>query len=170
MKLPRPKLSNRMKIFLQHALKGLPFWDVCCDHGYVGIKALESSEFSEVYFVDQVPHIMQRLEALVKQLFPMNLGCNYTFFLLSAQDIDLEVSGNLLIAGVGGVTIERILSSLLAKNKLSARRLLLSPNTDEKILVRYMDDEIFKKLYTLTSKVMIQEGKRLRVLYIFDQK
>ena len=36
-------------------------WDCCCDHGYLGIHLLNEKLAAKVYFVDQVPHIMQRL-------------------------------------------------------------------------------------------------------------
>lgn len=170
MKLPNPKLSTRMKSFLEHALKGQPLWDVCCDHGYVGIKALESSEFLEVHFVDQVPHIMQRLEMLLKQSWKIKSEHKYFLYLLPAEAIEGEVHGTLLIAGVGGLTIKTIVSTLIANQKLKAHRLLLSPHTDEKVLIQYLDDEIFKNLYTLTDKILMPEGKRFRPLYIFDLK
>lgn len=170
MKLRKPKLSNRMECFIEHALKGLPFWDVCCDHGYVGIKALESSAFTKVYFVDQVPHIMQRLEALIKQNFSDIFEDNYFLCTIPAEKIEVEVKGTLLIAGVGGLTIKTIISELLANNKLKARRLLLSPHTDELVLVQLIDQENFKSLYTLTSRIVMQEGRRFKPLYIFDLK
>lgn len=170
MKLPNPKLSNRMKCFIEHALKGQPFWDVCCDHGYVGIKALESSEFLEVHFVDQVPHIMQRLETLIKQSWRIKPEYKYFLYLLPGEEIEGEVCGTLLIAGVGGLTIMTIVSTLIANQKLKAQRLLLSPHTDEKVLIQYMDDENFKNLYSFTDKILIPEGKRFRPLYIFDLK
>ena len=170
MKLPNPKLSARMKSFIEHALKGQPFWDVCCDHGYVGIKALESSEFLEVHFVDQVPHIMQRLETLIKQSWRIKPEHKYFLYLLPGEEIEGEVHGTLLIAGVGGLTIKTIVSTLISNQKLKASRLLLSPHTDEKVLIQYLDDEVFKNLYTLTDKILMPEGKRFRPLYIFDLK
>ena len=50
MKLPNPKLTKRMKCFIDHALIDKPLWDICCDHGYVGIKALETSYIRKTVF------------------------------------------------------------------------------------------------------------------------
>lgn len=170
MKLPNPKLSKRMKYFIEYALKDKPFWDVCCDHGYVGIKVLESSEFPEVHFVDQVPHIMQRLEALIKQSWRISPHHKYFLYLMPGEKIESEVHGTLLIAGVGGLTIKTIISHLIGNQKLQARRLLLSPHTDEKVLIHYIEDESFTNLYSFTKKILMPEGIRFRPLYIFDLK
>ena len=168
MKLPNPKLSKRMQHFIEFALKEKPFWDVCCDHGYVGIKALESCEYSEVHFVDQVPHIMQRLETLINQSWRIKADSKYFLHLLPGEKIELNVFGTLLIAGVGGLTIKTIISSLISTKILKAQRLLLSPHTDEKILIQYMEDESFYKLYSFSRKILMLEGARHRPLYIFD--
>ncbi len=168
MKLPNPKLSKRMQCFIENALKDRPFWDVCCDHGYVGLKALESCEFSEVHFVDQVPHIMHRLESLINQSWRIKANSKYFLYLMPGEDLEMEILGTILIAGVGGLTIKTIISSLITANKLKAHRLLLSPHTDEVVLVKYVEDNSFNKLYSLTNKILMPEGSRFRPLYIFD--
>ena len=170
MKLPNPKLTKRMKCFIDHALIDKPLWDICCDHGYVGIKALETSQFSEVHFVDQVPHIMERLETLIKQYWRIKPQHKYFLHTISGENLEEEVGGTLLIAGVGGLTIAVTIKALLKKNKLSAQRLLLSPHTDEKVLIEYLGDADFQKIYSVTDKVLIPEGKRFRPLYIVDLK
>lgn len=170
MKLPNPKLTKRMKHFIDHALKDQPLWDICCDHGYVGIKALETSQFSEVHFVDQVPHIMERLETLIKQYWRIKPEHKYYLHLMSGEELEQDVSGTMLVAGVGGLTIKTIVSTLIEKKKLSAKRLLLSPHTDEKVLIEYLDDVDFKKVYSVTEKILMPEGKRFRPLYIIDLK
>lgn len=168
MKLPRPKISFRMRTFIEHAIVGGPFWDVCCDHGYVGIRALESNLFSEVYFVDQVPHIMNRLETLLEQSRKTTKEHKYFFYTQAGQDIESPVHGTLLIAGVGGLTIKTILASLIERKILHAKRLLLSPHTDELVLIDYLATESFQKIYQTSNKILIPEGKRHRALYILD--
>lgn len=159
-----------MKHFIDNALKGQPLWDICCDHGYVGIKALETSEFSEVHFVDQVPHIMDRLNTLIKQYWRIKPEHKYSLHLLSGEDLEMDVNGTMLVAGVGGLTIKTIVSTLIEKKKLHAKRLLLSPHTDEKVLIQYLDDADFQKIYGVTEKILMPEGKRFRPLYILDLK
>ena len=158
-----------MLTFLEHALKDDILWDICCDHGYVGISALHSGEFTKVHFVDQIPHIMERLQTLINQKSKRNT-CPYELHVMSGEDLNIEVTGTVLIAGVGGMTIKIIIDSLLSKEILKAQKLLLSPHTDEKVLVEYMQTEQFKKYYDLSEKIMMAEGPRFRPLYIFEVK
>lgn len=167
--LPNPKLSGRMLTFLEHALKDEVLWDICCDHGYVGIKALHSGQFSKVHFVDKIPHIMERLATLINQRSKKNT-CPYELHVMAGEDLNMEVSGSVLIAGVGGLTIKIIIDSLIAKNVLKAEKLLLSPHTDEKVLVEYLESEIIKNNFVLENKIMMPEGPRLRPLYILIKK
>ncbi len=166
-KLPKPKVSNRMKIFVDRGLDHMPYWDFCCDHGYIGIYALKSERFSEVHFVDQVPHIMERLKALFRQSKNPKYDFKYFFHTSSGEDLQYVVNGNCLIAGVGGTTIKIILESLLKSDRLEAKRLLLSPHLDEHILIPFM--ESLSELYLFNEKIEIQEGRRVRPLYIYDR-
>lgn len=161
------KVSLRMKTFIEHALPNAPFWDICCDHGHIGLEASLRGTFSEVHFVDQVPHIMKKLEELIaskpKGQTPLFIHC------LAAEKLDLKIEGTFLVAGVGGLTISTIIKPLLENNRLACERLLLSPQTDEKTLLLFIDSDIMKLSYSLTAKILIPEGKRVRSLYVFDQ-
>jgi tRNA (adenine22-N1)-methyltransferase len=168
MRLPNPKLSPRMRTFLDYALIDNVLWDVCCDHGYVGIKAMESGSFTEVHFVDQIPHIMERLDKLIHQSKKIK-DHKYFLYTLPGEAIINEIHGTMLIAGVGGSTIKNILQGLFLKKNLKAKRLLLSPHMDEKIFVAYIDSEEFKNAYSFKEKILMKEGPRERPLYIFDQ-
>ncbi len=168
-KLPKPKLSSRMKIFIEKAVPNYPFWDFCCDHGYIGIGALQSLKFSEVHFVDQVPHIMVRLEKLIYQSPALNPDYNFSLHTKAGEDICQEVTGSLLIAGVGGTTIKNILESLCNRDLLRADRLLLSPHLDEHIMNAFLASEKMARKYEVLEKISIQEGRRIRPLYIVDK-
>jgi tRNA (adenine22-N1)-methyltransferase len=166
-KLPKPKVSERMKIFVDHGIDQLPYWDFCCDHGYIGIHALKSERFSEVHFVDQIPHIIERLQALFAQSDKVKPEYKYFFHIAAGEDLITKVEGNCLIAGVGGTTIKVILETLSQKDLLHAKRLLLSPHLDEHILNPFM--ESLNDRYKLVEKIEIPEGKRVRPLYIYDR-
>ncbi len=168
-KLTSPKVSNRMKQFVDNALPALPFWDVCCDHGYIGIAALKSLKFEEVHFVDQVPHIMERLDKLIHQSPHLNPAYNFFLHISSGENLDMDIYGTILIAGVGGTTIIKILDSLFERQYLKANRLLLSPHLDEHILIPYLESNPISKLYTLTEKILMSERRRIRPLYIYDK-
>ncbi|MBY0414584.1 MAG: class I SAM-dependent methyltransferase [Bdellovibrionales bacterium] len=158
-----------MLTFIEVAIPGIPYWDICCDHGYVGIKALRSELFPEVHFVDQVPHIMDRLQLLIDEA-PRPFLRPYYLHLKSGQDIECDLYGNVLVAGVGGLTIRLILEKLMQEKKLKSQRLLLSPHTDEKVLVNFVESKLFQEQYVFIKKIDIPEGKRTRPLYVFDQR
>ncbi len=168
MKLAKPKITPRMRTFLSKALPQRAFWDICCDHGYVSYAAILSNVFTEIHCVDQVPHIIDRLKILLNERLTgihENVFCHS----LSAENLDLEISGNCLIAGVGGLTIKNIISALLIKELLKADRLLLSPHTDEKVMLAFVESKEFTQYYNLVEKIIMIEGPRGRPLYVFDR-
>lgn len=110
-----------MQLFVDQALDGKEFWDFCCDHGYIGIGALESKRFSHVHFVDPVKHIMERLEQLIQQA-PESDKLKYSLHVKKGEEIESEVKGTAVIAGVGGLLITLILKALKEQKKLSAEK------------------------------------------------
>ncbi len=158
-----------MQTFIEKGLDHQPFWDVCCDHGYVGIGALYTKRFSHVHFVDQVPHIMHRLDQLIKQSPEFEEDFPYSLHTLSGELIEEEINGTFLIAGVGGMTIKNILSASLKKETLKAERLLLSPHTDEALMSAYILSDDFKRFYSIKERLMLLDGKKHRPLYILDK-
>nr|BDT28535.1 tRNA (adenine(22)-N(1))-methyltransferase TrmK [Bacteriovorax sp. HI3] len=158
-----------MQTFIEKALDHSPFWDVCCDHGYVGIGALYTKRFSHVHFVDQVPHIIERLDQLIKQSPDFKEDFPYSLHTMSGESLDGDITGTFLIAGVGGMTIKNILSAALKKETLKAQRLLLSPHTDEAVMSAYIMSEDFKTYYSIKERLMLLDGKKHRPLYILDR-
>lgn len=124
------RLSPRLQALLDLALPGQPLWDICCDHGLLGLKAIEMGSFPEVHFVDQVPHIIRNLAIRLVDFEPDNevIECH----LCAGQDIPIPVKGSVVIAGVGAQTILDILTGLFQKGRLQAERLILSPQKDER--------------------------------------
>lgn len=162
------KLSPRMKTFLDHSLKERPLWDICCDHGYVGLGALKDGHFSEVHFVDQVPHIMKKLEDVIKE--GESFETPYFIHCLPAENLSEKILGTFLVAGVGGLTIKNIMEPLLKKELMQCERLLFSPQTDEKVLIEFLASDILTSAYDLKEKISIPEGKRIRSLYVLNLK
>lgn len=159
-----------MELFIGLAIPGLPFWDICCDHGHAGIGAARTGAFPEVHFVDQLPHVMKNLENFVFRLGPEYRMCPYFFHAVSGQQIDREVTGTCLIAGVGGLTMKFILKGLQDENKLKARRLLLCPHTDEAELVSFLESDQLREKYELVERRMIAVGKKMKPLFILNSK
>lgn len=164
---PHVKLSPRFKAFVDHSIPDEPFWDLCCDHGYVGLEIFLSKRCPEVHLVDQVPHIMKKIESYLSDNQLDKTG----IFLhtIKAEKLDSPLLGTVLIAGVGGKSIQIILAQLLKLNLLQAKRLLLSPHTDIKAFTEIVESEQFKTHYSLTEKISLDEGGIIKTLFIFDK-
>lgn len=168
-KLPKPKVSPRMQFFVDEADPGMPFWDFCCDHGYIGIAALLSNKFTAVHFVDQIPHIIDRLKKLFAQSPEKNLYPNYFFHDNGGENLDCEIEGNIIIAGVGGRTIISILQAIIKKNHLKAKKIILSPHLDIKMMEEFCLEQLENYHYQLLKKVEINENNRIRPVYIWTK-
>ncbi len=163
------KLSPRMKLLIEHGLKGDVFWDVCCDHGLIGLGAAESLNFTEIHFVDQIAHIMDRLQRNARLQFDDHAQTPLFFYTSAAQDLALILKGTVVIAGVGGFTIKTIILALLRSNRLLASRLLLSAYTDEKVLIECINLIQENGLYVLKEKIEFVENNKSHNLYVIDK-
>lgn len=162
-----PKATARMKLFVSKALEAMDFWDFCCDHGYIGILALRSEKFKCIHFVDQQKHIIENLklrfhksENFLKEHY------QYKFYDQDARTLSTVVTGNLLIAGVGGKLAFEILQSLEQKKQLKAQRILISVHSEEQKYTNQI--ALILSKYTQLESIPYQEGRRLRNLAIFD--
>lgn len=115
------RLPERLQSLLDLCEPGLPLWDLCCDHGLLGIAALDSGNFSEVIFNDSVPHVIEQL----RERLTGRTHCRTVLGL--AEDIGEELTGNLILAGVGGEKIFKILSYHSREGRLHARHIIACP-------------------------------------------
>lgn len=165
------KLSNRLQFIYENLLPEMPVWDFCCDHGYLGVEALKSERFTTVYFVDQVPHIVQLLESVVADKFP-KFHSQAKFIAAKGESIEEDVYGNVVIAGVGAFAIIKILRALLKSNHLFATRLILCPQRDEEKFLTMLNElgEEFVDRFSLSGATLLDERDRSRTVYIFNAR
>lgn len=158
-------LSPKLQIIYDHLLPGEDVWDLCCDHGLLGRAALEAGGFDNVYFVDRVPHIIEKLKTRIQ---PLDLARKARFLAAPAEELQQPLTGTVVIAGVGAYTAFAILKTLWQKNLLHARRLVLSPQRDDEKLFAWLEDfgEDFSHRYQLKSKQDIREGRRSLWVYV----
>lgn len=164
------KLSPRMQLIYDHLIPGKPVWDFCCDHGYLGLNAYESGQFSEVYFVDQVRHIIEQLKRRFEdQHFDEASKTQAHFLPRAGENITVPVQGTVVIAGVGPHTISKILNNLVEKKLLEADRLILSPHgDDEKLLQIFAENSDFH--YRISNQdCKVEERGRMRKVLILHR-
>ncbi len=162
------KLSPRIQLIFDQLLPGEPVWDFCCDHGYLGLAAYRSGKFSEVHFVDRVPHIMQSLQA---RFHHKHYKDEYTvkayFHTLSGEQVQLPLRGTVVISGVGSHTILDILKD---KDLTANRRIVLVPQKDEEFLLESLQvNAALRQTHSLQKHLLVTEKKRERTLLVFDK-
>lgn len=164
------KLSPRMQLIYEHLIPGQPVWDLCCDHGYLGLNAYESGAFPRVYFVDQVPEIIQRLQETFRRQFPQDsVTSRAQFVALAGEALTADVTGTLVIAGVGAHTIINIVQTLHSKDLLKADKLILAPQKDEQKLLKFMAEQVPSTYQICNEHYNIIERGRTRKLLIFTR-
>jgi tRNA (adenine22-N1)-methyltransferase len=163
------RLSERLQIVFNNLNPGQDVWDFCCDHGYLGGAAYKSQNYSDVYFVDQVDSIMNHLKTrFEKFVYDENSKSRAYFLCQSCENISRPVTGSVSITGVGGLTIFEILNALNKNHFLKAKRLILGPHRDNEKLLKFIAEDVALNKYTLTKQLMVTEGTRERLIYVFD--
>ncbi|GIL16526.1 MAG: hypothetical protein BroJett040_02770 [Oligoflexia bacterium] len=148
------RLTKRLAQVLKRVHVEDELWDVCCDHGYLGLAALSLTTVPKVYFVDQVTHLIQALPRHERGQYICAPG----------EEVKQEVKGTLVIIGVGDYTITTILRSLLNRGLLRARRIILGPHKNPERI-----ENLDLRDYVLSEKITVDEKGRERKLYIFDK-
>lgn len=164
------RLSERLTLVYDNLLPQKDVWDICCDHGYLGTAAYKSAKFSDIYFVDRVPTIIEKLETQFQKLvFKTDAASKANFICTAAQDIKTNLTGTACITGVGGLTTFKILDGLSKTDFLNVDRLILGPHRDETKLLELIKSSSQINHFHLKSELKIVEGNKNRSIYILDR-
>lgn len=123
----KTRLSKRLRTLFDAIPAGYDsVWDLCCDHGRLGMAILETARSPQVVFVDQIPDITQGVELLLQRYGAEG----YKVMCQDAATLRLPDQGRhlLVLAGVGDEVTLSIMTSLM-KNGASSPRFdwLVSP-------------------------------------------
>jgi len=122
----KTRLSKRLKtLFNQVPSDYDAIWDLCCDHGRLGMALLETERAPLVHFNDSVASIMTELE---QQLLRYG-AVNFQLHLSPAEQLELPGQGRqlLILAGVGDELSLRIIDALSQQLPASQLDWLISP-------------------------------------------
>ncbi|WP_127717171.1 tRNA (adenine(22)-N(1))-methyltransferase TrmK [Halobacteriovorax sp. HLS] len=140
-------------------------WDTCCDHGKIGIEIFRKNRAKNIYFIDIVPSIIEKLRATLDYHFP-NSTNKLNSQVLDASKIKVLNDGNIkliCICGVGGKETIEILKGIIENNDLSNVDFLLSPHYNLFEVRTYLIEEGF----TSIDEQLIKDGKWFyEVLYV----
>lgn len=143
------KVIRRLGLRLDHIfqwIKSAPpydnIWDLCCDHGRLGLHLHERHPDSQIYLVDKVASIIDKL---VIDFNELNDGRLHFKTADACQlNIHAEKPTVIIIAGVGGQNIINILESILPRLSGNGKlEFILSPNGHMFELRKFLKDSGF---------------------------
>ena len=132
-------ISKRLKAIAKYIEGYKTLADIACDHGYLGIYAVEEYNLKEVLLTDINP---MPLASAVKNVESKNLSSIISTKLgngLEPLTKDYEV---ITICGIGGMLLKEILEKGLERAK-NAKRLILCPNSDLYEVRKFLADNNF---------------------------
>ena len=107
-------VSARISTLTELIDEALPLWDLCSDHGQIGLFALESGKVSDVTFVDIRQHLIVQLSAKIEEMADEKYKTNFICDDILKMQLPL-FPVNFVIAGVGTNLIMQFLSRLFGR-------------------------------------------------------
>ena len=132
-------ISKRLKAIAKYVCGFDSLADIACDHGYLGIYAVEEYGLKKVLLTDINP---MPLASAVNNCKSRNLDHIISCKLgdgLAPLNEDYDV---ISISGIGGILMSEILAKDITKCK-NAKRLILCPNTDSYEVRKFLNDNMF---------------------------
>lgn len=135
------------------------FYDLCCDHGHVGINIALLKQPVNTILNDQIKGICENLESKVADI---PLGVKLEIVNEDASQIKLNINNrkSILVAGIGGPLLLRILDNLLPQLTLNDE-LILSPHTKIHEVRKKISD---LNLNLICEKYVYEAGKHYEIL------
>ncbi|MGL1933881.1 MAG: tRNA (adenine(22)-N(1))-methyltransferase TrmK [Fibrobacterales bacterium] len=153
----REQLGERLYAAYSNLRPRWDVWDFCCDHGYLGKKALENNKFNTIHFVDRVYHITEELTAYL---------VDHDNALVYNEDIrqkNLYVTGNLVFFGIGAQSIIDMLL-LQCPQPIEGVRLILCPNKNPETLRTYLASGNWK----IVTDTLIEDNRSLKEVIVCE--
>lgn len=112
------KLSPRLHSLFAMVDKSYDeIWDLCCDHGYLGMALMEDDACDTLHFVDRVPTIIEDLSNTLETI-PLLTKTKATFNAMDAKVVELNQGKKnlVIIAGLGGKATIEMICTVVSKN------------------------------------------------------
>jgi len=141
-------------------------WDCCCDHGYLGMKLLAAKLCPTVYFVDQVPHIIDQLKDKLDDLAERSLSPrNYQTIAADASQLRFPDGQRhlVILAGVGGEHIVDIIKAIEQQPDDCRIDYLLCPSTTQFDLREFLIKQSFG---VKQENLVAEKGRDYEVLLV----
>lgn len=158
-------MSERIQRLASYVRPGATLYDLCCDHGLIGLTAWDRGDIERLVFIDQSA---DALSGLGRELIKRGLDKNTRIELSVANAENLKipnVPADFIIAGVGIRTIEKIIRNLFSAG-LGSHRLILGPQQKSQGLRCLLKSLSFG----LVHEDVVWEAGRFRELIIVESK
>ena len=166
----RPRLAR----VLSYIRSGDTLWDIGCDHGYLGMRALLEKNLTGLICIDRSPAAIKKLKhkMALENLAPAVRGHvlrrlpdyerqNIRVVCADAATLPAErVHGTVVLAGMGARSILRILNGFVFPNWAVQTQLLMLPNAERPLL-----ENTFTEIKIELHQESIDDGKRRFFLY-----
>ncbi len=152
-------LSPRLQTLLDATRAGHPVFDLCCDHGHLGVAALLSQRIPHVTFVDRVPAIVDT----VSDRFPVALErTRATFLCADARELPPRpVTGSVIIAGVGGDVVRDILVGFALPSLQVGGRILVQAESK----IDRVKTQLRSAVLDVQEREVVDNGTAFRLLF-----
>lgn len=155
-------VSNRVQLITDIAWQGATrnqyqhIWDMCCDHGHIGISLLTKNLGCQIHFVDQVATIMQQLQGQLERFFARQQ--NWHVHTQDAASIRFTPKEKhlVIIAGVGGHNTSMLINQMLQHAHVDDIDFLVCP-VHQLWGVRHT---LIEHHYQLITEQILQENRR----------
>lgn len=151
----KTRLGKRLKALFDAIPPGYDeVWDLCCDHGRLGLALLESQRTKQVHFVDQIDSIMVDLQNRLDRYG----ATGYQLHTLPAEQLTLTPNTRplLVLAGVGDEVTQAIVSAVSRHNPDTQPDWLISPANNLFQVRRYLQQQAFG---LLEEGVVFENGR-----------
>ncbi len=151
------KLSLRLKEISSFVDKSyLSIWDLCCDHGKLGLHLYEQRKCASLHLVDCV-------ESIIKNLKKYETDRISALCLDGALIENLQEDSLICICGVGGEELIKILIGLETRNDLKGIDFLISPHNQTYKVRKFLRENG----YGLIKESVLIDGKwSYELLYV----
>lgn len=156
-----PRLSSILTLIEEAQSDYDVLWDCCCDHGYLGINILSRKLAEHVVFVDQIASIM----ALLKPRLKDHPTGQYQLITGDVGQLKFDKSRRhlLIIAGVGGENIVKMLEDIEHQQPDTPLDFLFCPATTQYHLRQYLAS----RNYSLEHEALVTEKDRdYEIIYV----
>lgn len=158
-------MSDRIQRLASYVRPHSVLYDLCCDHGYIGLAAWDQKPLAGLILVDQSAHALRAVQQELSRRGLTGDG-RVQAIALAAENLLIDTRpSDFIMAGVGTKTIVTIMQNLFPKG-LGPHRLILSPEKNSNDLRRYLRD----RGMGLVTDDVVMDGRRFREIIVIEAK